>query len=141
MDSLMPLDSQARKLMHLDPKAWGSASMEAFTSDTLSSLNPLAWIHFLRLQGIPLDRVQTEIIHKALGALRTTFPRAIPDSILIPLLNNALASYADGFQPHTTLFGSSICPDEICHEVLLGGVCGPGKPERPFGTGRLCFLS
>ena len=81
----------------------------------LSSLNPESWINHLHLRGTPVNKSEVACVHNALAGLRTTFSDAVPDAILMSLVNEAIKS--EGFSTENTLFGSSMCPDEICHEV------------------------
>jgi hypothetical protein len=67
----------------------------------------MAWIQWTPEEGVP-----------SFKSLRTYFPTAIPGSVVVKRTALSLKEY--GFTPENTIYGQSLCPDEI--NCLKGGM-------------------
>ena len=79
-----------------------------------ASVDPAAWAAHLELTGFtPSDR-ERAILERATRTVRESFPGAVVSEALCSKLERVLARF--DFHQENTLFASSLCPDEICHE-------------------------
>ena len=79
-----------------------------------ASVDPAAWAAHLELTGFtPSDR-ERAILERATRTVRESFPGAVVSEALCSKLERVLARFK--FNQENTLFASSLCPDEICHE-------------------------
>ena len=80
-----------------------------------ASVDDTAWGAHLELTGFPPTERDRAVIASATASVRTHFPGAVVSEALASKMERVLAEY--GYDQENTLFGSSLCPDEICHEA------------------------
>jgi hypothetical protein len=80
-----------------------------------TSVDAAAWAAHLELTGLEPNERERAILASATESVRTHFPGAVVSEALASKMERVLAKY--GYSQENTLFGSSLCPDEICHEA------------------------
>jgi len=78
------------------------------------AIDPAAWLAYLQLCGKRVSPDDRTVIHDALASVQANFPGALSNDVFMAMFHAALEG--KGFTPELTLFATSLCPDEICHE-------------------------
>ena len=87
---------------------------EEHPSATSVCNDPTAWLAHFDLTGKQLSDEQKEIVNASTASIDANFPGAMCSEVLLQRVQVKLAEF--GFKQENTLFGKSLCPDEICHE-------------------------